>query len=267
MILGEKIMSLRKKAGWSQEELAGQLGVSRQSVSKWEGAQSIPDLDKIIQMSRIFGVTTDYLLKDEIGEPECDISEHNTDDTAGEAEVRWVSLEEASLYLELRQEAAPKIAAATFLCIISPICLLFLGGLSEYGVIGISEDMAGGIGLCVLFVLVAIAVVLFISSGASVEKFKYLEKESFEIGYGVSGMVREKKEDYHSTYTRLNITGTVLCILSVIPLFGAICFDSEILAVVGICMLLLLVGIGCVAFCHAGVIWASMEKLLQGGNQ
>ena len=47
MILADKIAELRKKNGWSQEELAGQLGVSRQSVSKWESAASIPDLDKI----------------------------------------------------------------------------------------------------------------------------------------------------------------------------------------------------------------------------
>ena len=45
MILADKIMTLRKKTGWSQEELAAQLNVSRQSVSKWEGAQSIPDMD------------------------------------------------------------------------------------------------------------------------------------------------------------------------------------------------------------------------------
>ena len=70
MILADKIVTLRKRAGWSQEELAAQLGVSRQSVSKWEGAQSVPDMQKVVQMSRLFGVTTDYLLKEELGEPE-----------------------------------------------------------------------------------------------------------------------------------------------------------------------------------------------------
>lgn len=64
MILADKIAELRKKNGWSQEELAGQLGVSRQSVSKWESAASIPDLDKILKLSELFGVSTDYLLKD-----------------------------------------------------------------------------------------------------------------------------------------------------------------------------------------------------------
>ena len=68
MIIADKIVSLRKRAGWSQEELAEKLGVTRQSVSKWEGAQSVPDMDKVVQMSRLFGVTTDYLLKDEIEE-------------------------------------------------------------------------------------------------------------------------------------------------------------------------------------------------------
>lgn len=70
MLLADKIVTLRKRAGWSQEELAAQLGVSRQSVSKWEGAQSVPDMQKVVQMSRLFGVTTDYLLKEELGEPE-----------------------------------------------------------------------------------------------------------------------------------------------------------------------------------------------------
>ena len=50
MILADKIVSLRKKAGWSQEDLAEKLGVTRQSVSKWEGAQSVPDMDKVVMV-------------------------------------------------------------------------------------------------------------------------------------------------------------------------------------------------------------------------
>lgn len=68
MLLSEKIMSLRKRNGWSQEELAQQLGVSRQSVSKWESMASMPDIQKIMSMSELFGVSTDYLLKDELEE-------------------------------------------------------------------------------------------------------------------------------------------------------------------------------------------------------
>lgn len=64
MNLSEKIMLLRKKQGWSQEELANRLNISRQSISKWESGQSQPDIDKIILLSQLFQVTTDYLLLD-----------------------------------------------------------------------------------------------------------------------------------------------------------------------------------------------------------
>ena len=56
MILADKVIKLRKQRGWSQEELANQLNVSRQAVSKWESASSIPDIDKILKMSQIFEV-------------------------------------------------------------------------------------------------------------------------------------------------------------------------------------------------------------------
>ena len=70
MILADKIIMLRKKKGWSQEELAYKMNVSRQAVSKWESDQSIPDIEKIVQLSELFGVTTDYLLKGETEQKE-----------------------------------------------------------------------------------------------------------------------------------------------------------------------------------------------------
>ncbi|HCQ91096.1 MULTISPECIES: helix-turn-helix domain-containing protein [unclassified Clostridium] len=66
MTLGEKIQQLRKTRDLSQEQLAEQLNVSRQAVSKWELGESLPDINKIIQLSKIFQVSTDYLLHDEI---------------------------------------------------------------------------------------------------------------------------------------------------------------------------------------------------------
>ena len=131
MILADKIISLRKKAGWSQEELAAQLNVTRQSVSKWEGAQSVPDMDKVVQMSRLFGVTTDFLLKDELETEEYgEVSSVPT--------LRRVSMAAAATYLDLRKAAAPKMALATFLCIISPSPLIMLGAMSEISSLGIS---------------------------------------------------------------------------------------------------------------------------------
>ena len=263
MILADKIMNLRKKAGWSQEELANQLHVTRQSVSKWESAQSVPDLERIIQLSRIFEVPTDYLLKDEVEEPEHMASENLFEETAP---VRRVSMEEASEYLKLRRESASKIAAATFLCIISPVCLLLLALMSEYSILGITENIAGGMGMCILLALVATGVVIFLSCDAKVKDYSYLDREIFETEYGVTGMVKERKKQFQNTYSSLNIKGTVLCILSIVPLFIAASVDNEALAVIGICLLFILVGIGCIAFTYGGVIQGSMDRLLQEGD-
>lgn len=63
MTIADRIQNLRKGKGISQEELADKIGVSRQTISKWESEQSVPDMDKVVLMSDYFGVTTDYLLK------------------------------------------------------------------------------------------------------------------------------------------------------------------------------------------------------------
>lgn len=262
MILADKIMTLRKKAGWSQEELAAQLNVSRQSVSKWESAQSIPDMDKVVQMSRLFGVTTDFLLKDEL-----EIEEHTQSEPVDEPPLRRVTMEEASAYLALRREAAPQMALATFLCIISPVALLMLAAMSEFPRFGISENAAAGIGLCVLLVLVAIGVALFLTCAAKVRDFAFLEETPFETEYGVSGMVKERKQSFAAAYSRLNIIGTVLCILSAVPLFVTMCMETaDVVYVAAVCLLLLIAGIGCVAFVYGGTIQASMERLLEEGD-
>lgn len=263
MILADKIMNLRKKAGWSQEELAEQLNVTRQSVSKWEGARAVPDMDKVVQMSRIFGVSTDYLLKDEV---EDEKPEENIQDIS-ELPLHKVSMEEASEYLECRKKAAPKMAFATFLCVISPIALLLLAGLSEAKIIGLTEDAAGGIGLCALLLLVASATGIFISCSSKVKKYEFLEKEPFVTEYGVTGMVKEKKNQYHSAYTRLNLIGTVFCILAAVPVFAVMCIDGkDIFYVSAVCLLLLMVACGCYAFVYGGTQNSAMEKLLEEGD-
>lgn len=63
MDFSEKILTLRKGSNLTQEQLAEKLNVSRQSVSKWESRQAVPELEKIIAMSEVFDVSTDYLLK------------------------------------------------------------------------------------------------------------------------------------------------------------------------------------------------------------
>ena len=70
MKLADKLFELRKEKGWSQEKLAEQINVSRQSISKWESGQALPELEKIVELSKIFQVTTDYLLLEEGDKPE-----------------------------------------------------------------------------------------------------------------------------------------------------------------------------------------------------
>ena len=262
MILADKIVSLRKKAGWSQEELAEKLGVTRQSVSKWEGAQSVPDMDKVVTMSRLFGVTTDYLLKDELEEePPCAAAEDE------EPPLRRVTMKQASTYLALRKAAAPKIAVATALCIISPVTLILLSGMSEVQRSLISENAAAGIGLCVLLGLVAIAVSIFLRTAAQVREFKFLEDEPFETEYGVAGMVRQRQQEYKETHTRLTTVGVVLCVLAAVPLFAAMCLrGSDLLYVAAVCALLVLVAIGCLALVTSGVYQGATEQLLEEGD-
>lgn len=270
MILADKIIAERKKNGWSQEELADKLGVSRQSVSKWEGAQALPDLKKIMVMSQIFGVSTDYLLKDEIEEVSYNMDmvtepvEHtNTDNT----EVRWVSMEEAHDFLDINRKTAPQIAKAVLLCILSPICMIILGVAQEEGYLHISEEAAGGIGMIVLLLIVAIASAVFISCGMKTKKFDYLDKEIIETEYGVIPMVKERKKQYEAEHTRNIIIGTVICIMGVIPIFAAVIFtENEFILACMTSILLFVEGIGVTFFVETGIKQASFEKLLQEGD-
>lgn len=259
MILADKLVQLRKKSGMSQEDLAEKMNVSRQAVSKWEGAQSIPDLDKILQLSELYGVTTDYLLKDSVESEE--FTGKDTDEN-----VRKVTLEEANEFLALRKAAAPRIAFATFLCIISVIPLFILGGMSELPDKPISENAAGGIGMIIMLVLAAIAVGIYVYTGSQSAKFEFLEKEPFETEYGVSGVVQERKKAFHDTYVRCNVIGTCLCVLSPAALFAAAIRVEDFFAVIMLCVMFLTAGIGVIFFIYAGVRNASMDKLLKSGD-
>lgn len=252
MILADKIIEERKKNGWSQEELANKLGVSRQAVSKWESAGSIPDLQRILQMSELFGVTTDYLLKDEIEEePLNEYTETNT--------IK-VSMEEANQYLDMKSKGSRIVANATSLCILSPVPLIVLGTMTE-------DHTLVGFGLVFLLILIAIAVYLFVNYGLHESRMQHLEKESFETEYGVSGMVRERREQYESTFTRNIAIGVVLCILSVIPTIMASVMEVEdYMSGISVGLLLIIVSIGVNILIRAGMIKSSYDTLLQEGE-
>lgn len=265
MILADKIIQHRKKNGWSQEELADKLGVSRQSVSKWEGALSVPDLDRIIQLSQLFGVSTDYLLKDDI-ETEASVPDTAASDDPS-APVRRVSMEEANDFLAVKTVTAKRIALAAFICILSPICLLILAAGADSGMLPISENIAAGIGIIVLLLLVTPAVAVFISCGMMTSRFEYLESSPIELGYGVDGMVKERMKNYRDKYAISNIVGACLCILAAVPLFiGALLTENDFYLMIALSITLVMVGIGVVFFITSGINQESMRKLLSEGE-
>ncbi len=261
MILADKIIALRKQCGWSQEELAGQLGISRQSVSKWESGASIPDLDKIIKMSDIFQVSTDYLLKDELEE----VDRLEVVEVAGEEDIRSISLEEANAFMNMISGVAVKNAIGVLLCVLSPVCLLVLNSFSEIHMI--AEKLANGIGIGVLLLLVTIAVAIFIPNGMELSKYEYLEKEKISLQYGVKGIVEKRKEAYEPVYRRDIVTGTMLCILGAIPIVvtGSLEMDDFIVALC-VPLLLIFVAIATVHFVKSGMTYSSFQKLLQEGD-
>ena len=263
MILADKITEERKKNGWSQEDLAEKLGVSRQSVSKWESAGSVPDLQKIIQLADLFGVSTDYLLKDTLGQ------ENRGTGAANEPEstLRRVSMEEANAFLSAKKKAAPMIANAAALCILSPVLLFLLVAFSQSKLLPITEGTAIGLGCTVLFVSVAAAVFIFITCGIQLSRLKPLEQEPFETEYGVTGMVKEKSHSYEERFSRGIAIGVVLCIVSVIPLIIAGAMDAPVpICTECVALLLALVALGVNLMVRVGMVKGSYDTLLQEGD-
>ena len=263
MSLAEKIIKLRKEQGWSQEELASRLDVTRQSVSKWESMSSVPDLDKIVKMSELFQVSTDYLLKETTP---TETEERCTHPDEIRPAVRPVSLKETNLYLDLAPRCHRNIALALSLFILSPICLLLLSGAAEYHILPLGETAAIAIGCSVLFVVVAGGVALLLPSCMRLAPFEYLELEPISTEYSVIGVVQAKKEAFAPRYQQGLVVGVSLCIVSVVPLFLSYLLENEFYSVCAICLML--------AILSAGVhilfrVWAAQEvyqKLLEEGE-
>ena len=265
MIFADKLIENRKKNGWSQEDLAYKLGVSRQSVSKWESAQAIPDMKKILQMADLFQVSTDYLLRDEIedtGNDSVPVEVDNDDP------VRRVSLEEANAFLQHNQKAASLVSTGVMLCILSPIVLILLGGGQEAGLLALTENQAAGIGVLILMLMVGAAVGLFVFYGMKLKPYEYISKEPIETAYGVHGMVAERLQNYQKAHTRYMVIGILLCVLSCIPIFLALILnpDNDMIGVLAVSVLLVMIGIGVLLIVRTSIIMEGLQALLEEGE-
>ena len=263
MTFSEKISALRKQKGWSQEELAEKLMVTRQAVSKWESAQSMPDLDKLVQLSEALGVSTDYLLKDEQAQsaPVPATAEQTV-------KPRHVTQEEARRYLQLQTAAIPKTTLGVALCVWSSIVLIGLPVLRSTLNWGFPEEICSGIGLCVLLVMVAAGVALLLTASGKLREFEYLEREPIETDNGAREQALSMQREVLPICAKRNTIGVVLCILSVLPLFALMCVPGvpDGYYSLAVCALLLLVGIACLLLVRAGSMRGAVDKLLEQGD-
>lgn len=256
MKLADKIIKLRKQLGWSQEELAEKLNVSRQSVSKWEGALSIPDLNRIIKLGEIFGVSTDYLIKDDI--EDVMISGEDQDER-----LSLISLEDANAYVETTYKRSKAVAKAVVILIFSVIPLFFVLALKNGGVVEISDAFVFSIGFVAMFIMLAFGVVSLISMNQKYKLDKVVESVYFELEYGAESILKEKLESYGSTYLKSTSIGITLLLLSSLPLILSALFYAPVMIIYFmLIILLMLIGVALSIIIPSSTVNEAYKKLL-----
>ncbi len=235
MILADKIIKLRKQLGWSQEELAEKMNVSRQSVSKWESANSIPDLNKVIILAEIFDVSTDFLLKD-------DIEVSGSTNESKEPGIIQINLEQALQYVDSKMEVSSLITKGVMLCVCSVVPLFFFLALAETNKMNLTGNLAAAIGVVGILIMVSIGVSFFIRTNQYESDITPIEDEKFDLAYGVHSVFKDKLQKFRATYNlRLSI-GIFLFIISFVPLMLASMFfgGSDIILIMLIVMLIII---------------------------
>jgi len=238
MILADKIIKLRKQLAWSQEELAEKLGISRQSVSKWESANSIPDLNRIIKLAEIFDVTTDFLLKDEYEtfEPNSESKESNT---------VQISMEQALKYVEQKMEVAHLVTKGVMLSLCSVIPLFFFLAMAETNRMNLTDDMAAGFGILGILLMVSLAVSFFIKINQYENDITAIEKAPFELAYGVHSVFQDKLEKFRPRYNFRLSLAIFLFIVSFVPLmFSTMFFEGSDVTLMMLIVLMLIIAAG-----------------------
>jgi len=263
MILADKIMCLRKQRGWSQEELAMRLDVSRQSVSKWESNQSIPDMNKVIQLSTLFNVTTDYLLKEELTEEHANLDEDELD----MIKPRVIQDHEAREYLKVMKRESKVIARGVSLCILAAIMVVFFAGTSDMKTIIGSENIQVVVGMVGLFLFIAIAVAMFIFSSNRMEEYKYMENNVLSLEKRTKMEVQEKYNVFLKIHNVKITFAVVLLILGALPLIiGGILNLSEYTLVLLVVLLLSIALIGVHILVQVSLEMSGYKNLLNKGE-
>lgn len=248
-------MNLRKDNGYSQEELASLIGVSRQSVSKWELNDSVPDLDKVVRISELFDVSTDELLRDEYK-------------IRSSSEARRMSDEDVEKFLSVTAENAPLKTLAVILCILSPVSLIIFGGEYEYGFfhqIFHNEEQAGAAGMAVLFLFIAAGVGLFIYTGSRSSRYEWIEKNAVSVSQNMRRLIEQKKEQSSKIHAVLITAGVCLILMGLIPFFLLYSL-AEAAAPFGLGIMLSMIALGVGLMTFASQNYDAYQQLLQEGD-
>lgn len=247
MILADKIINLRKKEGMTQEDLANEIGVSRQSVSKWEASMSMPDLDKIMKLSRIFDVSTDFLLNDDLGMEQF-VVEEVSETQAGHV----FDLDSLNKYYSSFKKIAKYLAIAIPLFILSPIPAMLLDGIND------------NLGTILTIAIIAIAVGLCIYTGFEGNKYNFIEKEAYGFSYGVEGVIEKNIAEYEPIFKRNTIISIAIFILSPIIYIIEENRDTKTNTLTIIFLILIAIGMGLITY--SSVKYSSNKDLLKYRN-
>jgi transcriptional regulator with XRE-family HTH domain len=238
MILADKIVRLRKQFDWSQEELAEKMNISRQSVSKWESTNSIPDINKIIMLANIFDVSTDFLLKD-------DVEEFDPLSGSTESGMIQISLEQAMEYVENKRQVTGLVTKGVVLCVSSVIPLFSFLAMAETNRLGLTSDFAAWIGIVSILVMISIGISFFIRTNQYENDIAPIENASFELAYGVHSVFKEKLQKFRATYNLRLSLGIFMFIISFVPLmFVSMFFSGSDIILMMLVVLILMIATG-----------------------
>ena len=237
MILSEKICELRKKAGLSQEEFGAEIGVSRQAVSKWETAQALPDLNKIVAISKYFNVPADILLNDEY-----DLSSEIQPAIPAE-NPEMTGLEEIQAYLDVRKTAARNLVITVFLFFLSPFAGIFITVFNEKYYLA---------GLLLQILALTAAAVSLVLTFLGLSKYRHIFRSGRELAYGVHGAVREQRKQFERTFLFCTVTGVICMFMFVVPMMTVSAFtdnsDAAIAAAGCIMLAVFALGVSCIVY-------------------
>lgn len=202
--MADRLVELRKKSGYSQEELADKLGISRQAVSKWERAESAPDTDNLIALSKLYNTSIDVML--DINEVSSSVPLKNGNESADTIKV---SDSKADDYLRMYKRGGLILGLGIIGVFLSVISILSL----------IEFAKAQSVGFIVFFVVLAAAVGIILSGVFPLGRFEYIEKTKklIELTDNKQIELTAKYKKFAPKFFALLIASICMTVLSIIP--------------------------------------------------